>query len=179
MQDLSKGVSLRLQTQQASQVGELNLSCHLQFSKSEPKFFRAVHSTTRPFHCQSCGESFKLREKLTRHLRTHEGDDEKRNACCDCGKRFRTASNLKQHFLHCRQGLSHLLSYCWIYNRLRKRVQAVPWTECFGDLGSSGTVKLQIKILNYLGETNFKQSIAYSLVLAVDPPSRTRSRLRR
>lgn len=45
-----------------------------------------------------------MRERLTRHAKTHYDDDEKRNACVGCGKSFRTASNLKQHFLHCRAG---------------------------------------------------------------------------
>ncbi|CAG9810752.1 unnamed protein product [Chironomus riparius] len=64
-------------------VKRVNLNVHM----------KSVHATERNFKCRICRTSFKTKECLKSHIRTHEKSFE----CTECGKRFSNKSHLKEH----------------------------------------------------------------------------------
>lgn len=64
-------------------VKRINLNVHM----------KSVHVTERNFKCRICKTSFKTKECLKSHIRTHEKSFE----CTECGKRFSNKSHLKEH----------------------------------------------------------------------------------
>ncbi|XP_068247303.1 uncharacterized protein [Palaemon carinicauda] len=50
---------------------------------------------SKPFKCNLCGKSFKLKGGLVQHERTHSSD--RPYVCPDCGKLFRQPTHLQQH----------------------------------------------------------------------------------
>ncbi|XP_070495387.1 uncharacterized protein [Chironomus tepperi] len=64
-------------------VKRINLNVHM----------KSVHVTERKFKCRICRTTFKTKECLKSHIRTHEKSFE----CTECGKRFSNKSHLKEH----------------------------------------------------------------------------------
>ena len=56
-----------------------------------------AHSDEKPFACESCGESFKYKIQLEKHVRTHTGEDPYK--CSTCGKSFATKKTLRDHIM--------------------------------------------------------------------------------
>lgn len=64
-------------------VKKVNMNVHM----------KLVHATERNFQCKYCKLSFKTKECLRSHTRTHE----KNFKCTECGKKFANNSHLKEH----------------------------------------------------------------------------------
>lgn len=56
---------------------------------------RVQHSDLKPFSCDACGKSFKLKNTLTAHLVQHTG--EKRFTCTFCNRSFASSGNYYTH----------------------------------------------------------------------------------
>ncbi|CAG0888162.1 unnamed protein product [Darwinula stevensoni] len=59
------------------------------------KHMETVHSIMRPFECDICGKSFKVKYALERHLLCHE--QQQRFECGTCGKVFLKEGELRRH----------------------------------------------------------------------------------
>ncbi|XP_042310115.1 uncharacterized protein LOC121923616 [Sceloporus undulatus] len=64
----------------------------------------------KPFKCSDCGKSFRMKDKLVRHHKTHTG--EKPYGCLDCGKYFSTKYGLFRHHRIHRGEKPYECSYC-------------------------------------------------------------------
>ncbi|XP_073450621.1 uncharacterized protein [Aquarana catesbeiana] len=63
----------------------------------------------KPFLCSECGQSFKWKTSLERHMRVHTGET---FPCEECGKRFRQKDRLKAHLrIHTGEKL-HICTEC-------------------------------------------------------------------
>uniref|UniRef100_A0A671TSZ2 C2H2-type domain-containing protein n=1 Tax=Sparus aurata TaxID=8175 RepID=A0A671TSZ2_SPAAU len=83
----------------SSQEGEQLVLKQETDTSIEPEPERGKHgdsgSTRKPFSCNCCGKSFRMRKSLILHMRVHTG--EKPFSCRTCGKDFRSSSNLLDH----------------------------------------------------------------------------------
>lgn len=62
---------------------------------NEIKIRETLPSADGRYSCEDCGKSFKSRSDLISHARTHTG--EKPLTCKECGKKFAHSSNLRSH----------------------------------------------------------------------------------
>ncbi|XP_069511460.1 zinc finger protein 75A-like isoform X5 [Ambystoma mexicanum] len=64
-------------------------------TKQELTRHQRTHSGERPYHCTECKKSFSLRHHLIGHRRTHTG--ERPYQCAKCERRFSLKGNLNKH----------------------------------------------------------------------------------
>merc|ERR1712176_560339 len=71
--------------------------CPEQFYKmcGKKDHMNSVHSDERPFACEHCGETFKLRKALIAHQQKHNA--EKQFECTKCHKRFQLRDTRNKH----------------------------------------------------------------------------------
>ncbi|XP_053145272.1 zinc finger and SCAN domain-containing protein 30-like [Hemicordylus capensis] len=70
----------------------------------------------KPYKCLDCGKSFRMKDKLIRHHKTHTG--EKPYECLDCGKSFSTKYGLFRHYRIHRGEKPYGCSYCGKFFRM-------------------------------------------------------------
>lgn len=63
---------------------------------------RLSHSDEKPFSCPICQQRFKRKDRMSHHVRSHQGGVEKPYVCPHCGKAFSR--------WHC--GTAHLFFFC-------------------------------------------------------------------
>ncbi|KAG8557462.1 hypothetical protein GDO81_016640 [Engystomops pustulosus] len=77
-----------------------------------------THSTQKAFQCTMCGDSFRTKGSLIRHIRRHT--DERPYSCSKCGKSFRESGALSRHMRSltpCTEKLSHVLGSSVVVKR--------------------------------------------------------------
>ncbi|KAG8588813.1 hypothetical protein GDO81_006109 [Engystomops pustulosus] len=58
------------------------------------------HSDEKPFECPVCNQRFKRKDRMTYHVRSHEGGITKPYTCSVCGKGFSRPDHLSCHVKH-------------------------------------------------------------------------------
>ncbi|NXS05989.1 VEZF1 protein, partial [Oxylabes madagascariensis] len=58
------------------------------------------HSDEKPFECPICNQRFKRKDRMTYHVRSHEGGITKPYTCGVCGKGFSRPDHLSCHVKH-------------------------------------------------------------------------------
>ncbi|XP_060146449.1 vascular endothelial zinc finger 1 isoform X1 [Globicephala melas] len=58
------------------------------------------HSDEKPFECPICNQRFKRKDRMTYHVRSHEGGITKPYTCSVCGKGFSRPDHLSCHVKH-------------------------------------------------------------------------------
>ncbi|XP_023678935.2 vascular endothelial zinc finger 1 isoform X3 [Paramormyrops kingsleyae] len=58
------------------------------------------HSDEKPFECPICQQRFKRKDRMTYHVRSHDGDVNKPYVCSVCGKGFSRPDHLSCHVKH-------------------------------------------------------------------------------
>ncbi|KAG5843398.1 hypothetical protein ANANG_G00150510 [Anguilla anguilla] len=58
------------------------------------------HSDEKPFECPICQQRFKRKDRMTYHVRSHEGGVHKPYVCSVCGKGFSRPDHLSCHVKH-------------------------------------------------------------------------------
>jgi uncharacterized Zn-finger protein len=86
----------------------------------------ALH-LSHPHHCPMCGSSFKRKEHLVAHARTHTGD--RPYSCSMCTKTFTQAASLRAH------AATHA-----------QDAPGIKCTECGSELGSDAALKQHMKL---------------------------------
>ncbi|XP_041671613.1 myc-associated zinc finger protein isoform X1 [Cheilinus undulatus] len=58
---------------------------------------RLSHSDEKPFSCPICQQRFKRKDRMSHHVRSHQGGVEKPYVCPHCGKAFSRPDHLNSH----------------------------------------------------------------------------------
>ncbi|XP_029382977.1 myc-associated zinc finger protein isoform X2 [Echeneis naucrates] len=58
---------------------------------------RLSHSDEKPFSCPICQQRFKRKDRMSHHVRSHQGGVEKPYICPNCGKAFSRPDHLNSH----------------------------------------------------------------------------------
>ncbi|XP_068610605.1 myc-associated zinc finger protein [Brachionichthys hirsutus] len=58
---------------------------------------RLSHSDEKPFFCPICQQRFKRKDRMSHHVRSHQGGVEKHYVCPHCGKAFSRPDHLNSH----------------------------------------------------------------------------------
>ncbi|XP_033963902.1 myc-associated zinc finger protein isoform X3 [Pseudochaenichthys georgianus] len=58
---------------------------------------RLSHSDEKPFSCHICQQRFKRKDRMSHHVRSHQGGVEKPYVCPHCGKAFSRPDHLNSH----------------------------------------------------------------------------------
>lgn len=58
---------------------------------------RLSHSDEKPFSCSICQQRFKRKDRMSHHVRSHQGGVEKPYVCPHCGKAFSRPDHLNSH----------------------------------------------------------------------------------
>ena len=56
-----------------------------------------IHLNIRPFKCSTCSRTFTSQKNFHRHFKTHTGEPERKYACAQCPKCFKTGRSLENH----------------------------------------------------------------------------------
>jgi len=83
---------------------------------------KTVHSENRPFECNKCSESFKVKRVLTQHKRRFHDIDIIWRKCSvpKCNEKFKEKRQLADHKAECHNDRSNLVLYCCDYKNCTK-----------------------------------------------------------